>query len=134
VLRKSCVVPVHAMQAYRGRRRIPPLIFNLGLEFQPPAALPRRKRRQDIPNKTVEESHSRRFGQEKNLLPLPGIDPRLVQPVAVSIRTRLFAVHCYCLYLLSARCQYLVMSLPPELVVARLAGCRLGATDGMQEM
>jgi hypothetical protein len=45
---ESCVVPVHAMHTYRWRGRIPPLIFNVGLKFHPPAALPRGKSRGNI--------------------------------------------------------------------------------------
>jgi hypothetical protein len=68
-------VPVKAMKAYRGRKGIAPLILNFGTtgKWEPRYPLYRRMGRL--------QSRSGCFGEDSNILPLSGFEPRIVQPV-----------------------------------------------------
>jgi hypothetical protein len=80
---------VHAMKTYRGRKGIAPLILKLGARWRweingtPSPLYPGKERRNPL-NKRRGGPLSRPggFGEEKNLLPPPGIKPRFVQSLA----------------------------------------------------
>jgi hypothetical protein len=83
------VVPVNAMKTYRERRRVSPLILNLDTRHRwvvncTPRPLCPQERTPFTMNRRLAGPQSRcgRFGNELNLMPLPGFEPRIVQPVA----------------------------------------------------
>jgi len=91
IRRISVIVPVHAMKIYRGSGRTAPLIPNLGRRWRWMVTLttrplyPRLKSRLYPVNRRMggPQMGTGRFGGKKNLLSLPGFEPRLVQPVAL---------------------------------------------------
>jgi len=86
------IVPVHAMNAYQGRRgRAPPFLtseFDWGeWLLDTPVALPMWKGIQYLLNRRVSgpQSHPGCITEKKNLLPLPGIKPQIVQATVSSL-------------------------------------------------
>jgi len=69
------VVPVHGKKAYSGSRGIDPPILNFGIRWE--------IRRYPL-NKRLGGPQKRfgRSGKAKNLLPMPGLEARTVQPVS----------------------------------------------------
>ena len=81
-------LPVQATKAHRGSRGMAPITLNLGSRLRGrlnvPAVLPPEKKNASTNEQDTWWTHQmvcRVVGDEKNLLPLPGIQPRTVQPV-----------------------------------------------------
>jgi len=87
--KKGKVVPVHATKAYWGSRSTAPLIHGLGTRWRWVVSFTTRPL---YPWEVIPVLLSRRlvkpyswsgcFGEENNLLPMPGFEPWLVQPLA----------------------------------------------------
>jgi len=85
---KGKVVTVYVMKPYRGRRGTVPLILNLctrwgsGVKTTPGRSTPGKEK--DPLNNRLRQPTSRpkRFGEDKNVLPLTGFESRTVQSVA----------------------------------------------------
>jgi hypothetical protein len=91
---KVKLVPVDDVKTYRGRRRLAPLILNLGtrwsewlVNFTPRPLYNRERTPQYRLNVRLggPQSRSGHYGEEKNLLALSGFEPWIVQPVAQSL-------------------------------------------------
>jgi hypothetical protein len=77
---KNKTVPDHSMKAYWGSRGIAPLILNLDsrwiyvVNLKPRSLYPRGKPLVGYWSLSEPQNRFERFGEEKNFLPMPGIE------------------------------------------------------------
>jgi len=80
------------MKTNRGKRGTAKLILNLGMRIKlyvnfMPQQLDPGKKPQYSPNRWLSgpQTHSGRFGEDKNLFPSPGFETWIIQPIATQL-------------------------------------------------
>jgi hypothetical protein len=87
-----CLTKHHAMKAYLGNGDIAPRILGLGTRWRRVVSFTPREKSPWYPlhrRLGGPQRRSGRGGEEKNFQPLPGLEPPIIQPVALRYTTEL---------------------------------------------